>query len=81
MIYLKELIDSAKARKDAGWRTLDGVPISTMMLILEDAIRYRWLRTNDYDTGSYHAAHEFNNSAWFEHLDDAAIDAAIADEA
>lgn len=46
----------------------------------QDAMRFRWLRMNGYDTGSYHAAHEYNHNSWFEHLDDAAIDAAIADE-
>jgi hypothetical protein len=47
----------------------------------KDAERHRWLRANNYDTGSYHHVHEFNAAAWFEHLDDAAIDAAIEDEA
>lgn len=47
----------------------------------QDALRYRWLRANNYETGSYHPVGEFNHAAWFENLDDVAIDAAIAEEA
>lgn len=43
----------------------------------KDAERYRWLRANNYDIGSYHPTHEHNASAWFEHLEDFDIDAAL----
>lgn len=46
----------------------------------KDADRYRWLRANNFDIGSYHHAHEYCASAWFEYFDDAAIDAAMQEE-
>lgn len=46
----------------------------------KDAERYRWLRANNYDIGSYHPAHEHNASAWFEHLEDFDIDAAMKED-
>lgn len=49
--------------------------------LLSDAQRHRWLRANGYDMGSFHREHEHNAKAWFESLDDSAIDAAIAEEA
>lgn len=45
------------------------------------AERLRWLRQHEFDIGSYHGTHEHNASAWFEHISDEAIDAAIAEEA
>ncbi|MBJ2224932.1 hypothetical protein [Pseudomonas sp. MF7451] len=49
--------------------------------LLPDAQRHRWLRANGYDMGSFHREHEHNDKAWFECLDDSAIDEAIAGEA
>lgn len=46
----------------------------------KDAERYRWLRANNYDIGSYHPVHEYNASAWFEHLEDFDIDAAMKED-
>jgi hypothetical protein len=45
----------------------------------KDAERYRWLRENSYDIGSYHPEYEYNANSWFEYLDDEDIDTAIAD--
>ena len=47
----------------------------------KDAERHRWLRTNEFDIGSYHGTHEHNVSAWFEHISDESIDEMIAEEA
>lgn len=46
-----------------------------------DAERHRWLRQHEFDIGSYHGVHEHNHAAWFEHIDDEAIDRSIAEEA
>lgn len=46
----------------------------------KDAERLRWLRTHEFDIGSYHGTHEHNTSAWFEHISDEAIDLAILGE-
>lgn len=46
----------------------------------KDAERYRWLRTHDFDIGSFHDAHEHNHSAWFEHISSEDIDSSIKDE-
>ena len=48
---------------------------------MKDAERMRWLRTNEFDIGSFHDAHEYNHKAWFEHFTDESIDEAIALEA
>lgn len=40
----------------------------------KDAARYRWLRDNDFDIGSFHPAHEHNHQSWFEYFDDESID-------
>lgn len=50
-------------------------------LLRKDADRLRWLRQYEFDIGSYHGVHEHNAAAWFEHISDEAIDAAIAEEA
>lgn len=47
----------------------------------KDAERYRWLRVNEFDIGSYHPEGDHNHESWFEHLDDQSIDRCIADEA
>jgi hypothetical protein len=47
----------------------------------KDAERHRWLRQYEFDIGSYHGVHEHNHAAWFEHIDDEAIDRSIAEEA
>lgn len=47
----------------------------------KDADRHRWLRQHEFDIGSYHGVHEHNHAAWFEHIDDEAIDRSIAEEA
>jgi len=46
----------------------------------KDAERYRWLRQNEFDIGSFHDAHEHNHSAWFEHISSDDIDSSIRDE-
>ena len=40
----------------------------------KDAARYRWLRDNKFDVGSYHPEHDHNHQSWFEHFDDETID-------
>lgn len=40
----------------------------------KDAARYRWLRDNDFDIGSFHPEHEHNHQSWFEYFDDESID-------
>lgn len=40
----------------------------------KDAARYRWLRDNNFDIGSFHPAHEHNHQSWFEYFDDESID-------
>ena len=40
----------------------------------KDAARYRWLRDNDFDIGSFHPAHKHNHQSWFEYFDDESID-------
>ena len=47
----------------------------------KDAARYRWLRVNEFDIGSYHPEGDHNHESWFEHFDDQSIDQGIADEA
>lgn len=47
----------------------------------KDAERYRWLRVNEFDIGSYHPEGDHNHESWFEHFDDESIDRSIADEA
>ena len=47
----------------------------------KDAARYRWLRVNEFDIGSYHPEGDHNHESWFEHFDDKSIDRGIADEA
>lgn len=55
-------------------------PVTVLELIAEiesmkkDAARYRWLRDNDFDIGSFHPAHEHNHQSWFEYFDDESID-------
>lgn len=46
----------------------------------KDAERLRWLRTNEFDIGSYHGVQEQNATAWFKHISDESIDQCIADE-
>ena len=43
-------------------------------VLRKDAERYRWLRDNDFDIGSFHPAHEHNHQSWFEYFDDESID-------
>lgn len=49
--------------------------------LLKDAERHRWLRRYEFDIGSFHGVHEHNAKAWFEHIDDEAIDLCIVEEA
>lgn len=46
----------------------------------KDADRYRWLRTNEFNIGSYHPEGEHNHKSWFENFDDESIDLAISYE-
>ena len=48
--------------------------ISEVESMKKDAARYRWLRDNDFDIGSFHTAHEHNHQSWFEYFDDESID-------
>lgn len=47
----------------------------------KDAGRYRWLRVNEFDIGSYHPEGDHNHESWFEHFDDESIDRSIVEEA
>lgn len=47
----------------------------------KDAERYRWLRVNEFDIGSYHPEGDHNHESWFEHFGDESIDRSIAEEA
>lgn len=48
--------------------------IAEVESLKKDAARYRWLRDNDFDIGSFHPAHEHNHQSWFEYFDDESID-------
>ena len=48
--------------------------IAEVESLKKDAARYRWLRDNDFDIGSFHTAHEHNHQSWFEYFDDESID-------
>lgn len=49
-------------------------------VLRKDAGRYRWLRANEFDIGSYHPESEHNHKSWFENFDDESIDLAIYNE-
>ena len=78
MSDLSGQLAEARARVDLEWRIL--ALMEENASLRKDAERYRWLRKNDYDIGSYHRKHEYNADAWFEHLGHEEIDACIADD-
>lgn len=77
---LKAKIEQQAEEYDKAWRHDLNDKNNVQVLAAEvdalrkDAERYRWLRDNDFDIGSFHPAHEHNHQSWFEYFDDESID-------
>lgn len=73
-------IDRLNEEYDKAWRhdmnDKNNVQVlaAEVVTLRKDAARYRWLRDNNFDIGSFHPAHEHNHQSWFEYFDDESID-------